>query len=187
MADYTNDIVAVLTKDHRTMEQMFSQLREDATLSDEERRRLVDNVLVELVRHTVAEEMHVFPAMRDLVPDGDAIADKEIEDHAELERLMKRIEDVPMADPQFEPILNELIGGVRDHVRDEERHLFVALRANADPEELRALGSKVTNAKRIAPTRPHPGAPDTPPLNRVVAPGAGLVDRARDAVVAWRR
>ncbi|MBB1246923.1 hemerythrin domain-containing protein, partial [Streptomyces durbertensis] len=31
-------------------------------------------------------------------------------------------------------------------------------------------------------TRPHPGMPDKPPANRLLAPGAGLVDRARDAL-----
>ena len=36
--------------------------------------------------------------------------------------------------------------------------------------------------KAIAPTRPHPSAPDTPPLNKILAPGAGLVDRIRDKI-----
>jgi hypothetical protein len=37
-------------------------------------------------------------------------------------------------------------------------------------------------AKKMAPTRPHPAAPDTPPANKLLAPGAGLVDRLRDAL-----
>ena len=44
------------------------------------------------------------------------------------------------------------------------------------------LGEKVRRAKAMAPTRPHPAAPDTPPANKLLAPGAGLVDRARDFV-----
>ncbi|MCV2457821.1 hemerythrin domain-containing protein, partial [Streptomyces sp. ICN988] len=35
-------------------------------------------------------------------------------------------------------------------------------------------------AKKTAPTRPHPSAPNTPPANKLLAPGAGMVDRARD-------
>ncbi|HEY3260841.1 MAG TPA: hypothetical protein VGJ95_11350 [Pseudonocardiaceae bacterium] len=50
-------------------------------------------------------------------------------------------------------------------------------------DELRDLGPKVENAKKIAPTRPHPLAPDRPPLNRFLAPGTGLLDRMRDAPV----
>ncbi|RNL87623.1 hemerythrin domain-containing protein [Halostreptopolyspora alba] len=187
MAEHKDDVITVLSQDHREVEQLFSRLQEDSAPTGEERRQLTDETIIALVQHMVAEEMYVFPATRELVPDGDAIADKELEDHAEVERLMKRIEDLPVTDPRFEAVLEEMITGVRGHVRDEERHLFVALRANATPEELRSLGGKVANAKRIAPKYPRPNAPDTPPLNKLVAPGAGLVDRARDAVGARRR
>ncbi|MGC4810695.1 hypothetical protein ACLQ29_09235 [Micromonospora sp. DT228] len=40
----------------------------------------------------------------------------------------------------------------------------------------------MTRVKKIGPTRPHPGAPDHPPANRLLAPGIGLVDRIRDAL-----
>jgi hypothetical protein len=39
---------------------------------------------------------------------------------------------------------------------------------------------KVRSAKQHAPTRPHPSAPDTPPANKLLAPGTGMVDRRRD-------
>jgi hypothetical protein len=45
---------------------------------------------------------------------------------------------------------------------------------------LRRLGEQIQAAKDRAPTRPHPSAPDRPPLNKLLAPGAGLVDRIRD-------
>jgi hypothetical protein len=34
----------------------------------------------------------------------------------------------------------------------------------------------------MAPTHPHPSAPDKPPANKLLAPGAALVDRMRDAL-----
>jgi len=40
----------------------------------------------------------------------------------------------------------------------------------------------VQQAKKLAPTRPHPSAPDKPPLNKVLGPPVGLVDRVRDAL-----
>jgi hypothetical protein len=67
-------------------------------------------------------------------------------------------------------------------VQDEEHALFPALAGHADPEDLRRLGEQVQAAKDRAPTRPHPSAPDQPPLNKLLAPGAGLVDRIRDYV-----
>jgi hypothetical protein len=71
---------------------------------------------------------------------------------------------------------------IRSHVTDEEENLFPRLRAACPAEALDTLGDKVRQAKKLAPTRPHPSAPDKPPANKLLAPGAGLVDRLRDAL-----
>ena len=42
------------------------------------------------------------------------------------------------------------------------------------------LQAAIESGKDRAPTRPHPSAPDRPPLNKLLAPGAGPVDRIRD-------
>ena len=36
------------------------------------------------------------------------------------------------------------------------------------------------SAKKLAPTRPHPGAPNAKLFHQVVGPGVGFVDRLRD-------
>jgi hypothetical protein len=35
-------------------------------------------------------------------------------------------------------------------------------------------------AKKLAPTRPHPSAPDEPPMDIVVGVPTGIIDRIRD-------
>jgi hemerythrin superfamily protein len=177
MADRQN-VIEVLTRDHREVEEMFGEL---AQASDGgERRRVADDVTIELVRHSVAEEMHLYPAVRAHVPDGDAIADKELADHAEVERTLKELENADTEDPHFAALTQHLIDEVTRHVQDEENNLFPSLAAHCSPEDLLDLGEQVQSAKQSAPTRPHPSAPDTPPLNKLLAPGAGLVDRIRD-------
>jgi hypothetical protein len=69
---------------------------------------------------------------------------------------------------------------IRQDLRAEEQELFPRLRAYIDAEELHDLGVRIQRGKNAAPTRPHPATPDTPPLNKVVGPGVGLVDRVRD-------
>lgn len=71
---------------------------------------------------------------------------------------------------------------VREHIEDEERNLFPALRAAYSQQELQELGDKVRTTKRSAPTRPHPGAPRDAVSRRVMGPFVGLVDRTRDAL-----
>ncbi len=174
------DVIEVLLRDHREVEEVFREL-EAGTGSPEHRRQLADAVTAELVRHSVAEEEYLYPTVRHVMPGGGALADEEIEEHAEAERLLKRLESTPSTAPEFDGILGELMPAIRSHIAEEESELFPRLREHCTAAELADLGRKVTDAKRIAPTRPHPSAPDTPPLNKALAPGAGLVDRVRDA------
>ncbi|WP_326715769.1 hemerythrin domain-containing protein [Streptomyces sp. NBC_01474] len=77
-----------LTVDHREVDELFIRI-EAQPARDTRRRELVDELTVELVRHSVAEEQYLYPAVREHVDGGDALADKELEDHAEAERLLK--------------------------------------------------------------------------------------------------
>jgi hemerythrin superfamily protein len=175
------DVVDILTADHREVETLFAEL-ESRQGTPEHRRELADVVIAQLVRHAVAEEEYVYPAARKALPDGDQIAEHEISEHSDAERTMKELESVDPSDPRFEELLSHLTSTIRHHVQDEETDLFPRLRAAVAHEELVELAGKVTAAKKTAPTRPHPAAPDHPPANKLLAPGAGLVDRMRDAL-----
>ncbi|RKF27697.1 hemerythrin domain-containing protein [Micromonospora globbae] len=175
------DVVDVLTADHREIEALFVEL-ESRQGTPEHRRQLADVVIAELVRHAVAEEMYVYPAARKALPDGRKVAEHEISEHSDAERTMKDLEGVDPSDPRFDELLGHLTSTIRHHVQDEEGDLFPRLRAAVAREELVELAGKVATAKKAAPTRPHPAAPDHPPANKLLGPGAGLVDRMRDAL-----
>ncbi|MFF8017014.1 hemerythrin domain-containing protein [Streptomyces sp. NPDC007929] len=175
------DVIAELTTDHQEVEELFGKI-EALPSGDEQRKNYADQAVIELVRHSVAEEAYLYPAVREFLPDGDAVADQEIEDHAGAERTMKALEGVDAGDAEFDRLIGELMTEIRSHVRDEEDNLFPRLRSAASEDQLMNLGDKVRQAKKTAPTRPHPSAPDTPPANKLLAPGAGMVDRIRDAL-----
>lgn len=52
------------------------------------------------------------------------------------------------------------------HDHREVEELFLQLQQHATVDALRELGGKVEQAKMVAPTPPHPAAPDIPPLTR---------------------
>lgn len=54
------------------------------------------------------------------------------------------------------------------------------MRARVPHQELVQIAGKVEAAKKIAPTRPHPLAPNNQVFHKLVGPGVGLVDRLRD-------
>ncbi|MFF3327467.1 hemerythrin domain-containing protein [Streptomyces sp. NPDC002889] len=175
------NVIEELMADHREVEQLFSRI-EALPTGDIGLRGLVDEVTIELVRHSVAEEQYLYPAVREHVDGGAELADKEIAEHAEAEKLMKKLEQMRVDDAQFHPTLQKLMDDVNAHIRDEEGQLFPLLHQVCTPDALEDLGDKIRRAKAMAPTRPHPSAPDTPPVNKLLAPGAGLVDRVRDFV-----
>ncbi|MEU1397898.1 hemerythrin domain-containing protein [Micromonospora zamorensis] len=179
--DDDHDVVDILVADHREVEALFVEL-ETGQGTLEHRRQLVDVVIAELVRHSVAEEAYVYPIARKALPDGNEIADREIAEHTDAERTMKELESVDPSDPRFDELLAHLVSTIRDHVREEENELFPRLRAATAREELIEVADKVTAVKEIGPTRPHPGKPHHQPANKLLAPGIGLVDRLRDAL-----
>ncbi|MET9731182.1 hemerythrin domain-containing protein [Streptomyces sp. NPDC006458] len=175
------NVIDELMTDHREVEDLFARI-EALPAGARERKLYADQVTMELVRHSVAEEAYLYPAVRKHLPNGDALADREIEDHAKAERTMKDLESCAADDPKFDVLISGLMTEVRSHLADEEGTLFPGLRAACPPEALDDLGDKVRMAKKAAPTRPHPSAPSTPPANKLLAPGMGLVDRMRDAL-----
>src|SRR3954468_21473424 len=177
------DVIAVLTHDHREVQGFFAELEKTHDGSDPKLRKdLVDKMTIELVRHSVAEEQFLYPAVRRHVPGGDELADREIREHAQVERTLKELEDMQPTDAPFETSVSRLIEEVNAHITEEEQTLFPRLQSACSADELADLGKKVTAVKKIAPTRPHPDAPDTPPGNMVLDPGIGLIDRVRDAL-----
>ncbi|MFD9124043.1 hemerythrin domain-containing protein [Kitasatospora sp. NPDC059571] len=179
MAGHGGDVIKELETDHREVEELFAQIMQ---ATGEHRKSLLDEVTIELVRHSVAEEAYLYPAVREHVSGGDAMADREVEDHAKVERLLKEIEGTDAGDPRLEALAATLVEEVTSHVRDEEHNLFPALRAACSRAELEELGDSVRRAKATAPTRPHPGAPSSPAARKLLAPGLGLIDRVRDYV-----
>ena len=70
-------------------------------------------------------------------------------------------------DERFKAKATVLMENVRHHVSEEEGEMFPSVRKALDAGRLRDLGTQLTEAKRSAPTRPHPHTPDTPPGNVV--------------------
>ncbi|HEU5109352.1 MAG TPA: hemerythrin domain-containing protein, partial [Micromonosporaceae bacterium] len=126
------DVVDVLVSDHRDVTALIGEIW--AVKDPMIRRDLTDTAISELVRHAVAEEMYVYPAMREHLPNGEKAVEHDIEEHAELERAMKRLEDADVSGTEFDDLLRRLETLLADHVRDEESEQFPELRLRVPRE-----------------------------------------------------
>jgi hemerythrin-like domain-containing protein len=182
VTDQQRDVIEVLEQDHREVEQMFAELESlrGASTEDEQSRRkaLTEQVTIELVRHSVAEEVLVYPEVEKKVSAEEA--EHAREEHAEAEETLQRLEKLDADDPAFDDELATLMGEIRHHIDDEEGEMFAHMRQVIEADELRRLGARVEAFKKVAPTRPHPNVPNEP-LPRIAAgPAASLFDRMRD-------
>src|SRR5215210_8787437 len=110
MADEQRDVIEVLEHDHREVEEMFAELETLRGASTEEARQrrkdLTDQVTIELVRHSVAEEVLVYPQVDKKI--GKDEADHARKEHAEAEETLKRLEKLDADDPAFDDELATL-------------------------------------------------------------------------------
>jgi hemerythrin superfamily protein len=171
---------AVLIADHRRTAEWFRAL-EAQGLAPAARRDLMDQAIIELIQHSVAEELYLYPVVREYVPGGGRLADHELENHAEAEKVMKILEALDPQDVAFATELTRLVALFDAHVAYEEGVLFPAFDQACAADFRDAIGEQVLVSKTYGPTRPHPGMPDTPPGNKLLVLGIGLVDRVRDA------
>jgi HAD superfamily hydrolase (TIGR01509 family) len=172
-------LVDRLSEDHTRVEEALSRLPQIGLRGLEQYFCELHEMLV---RHEVAEELIVYPAFRDAVPNGDAIADARIAEQSKAEAKLKAMEKENASTESFRAQLEELKTEVLEHAIAEEREVFPLLRQHLSHDDLVALGDRYEKAIRSAPTHPHPHAPDSPPGNVVLGPVAALMDRMRDAM-----
>jgi hemerythrin-like domain-containing protein len=182
MADEQRDVIEVLEHDHREIEAMFAELESLRGASTEDarsrRKDVTEQVTIELVRHSVAEEVLVYPEVERKVSAEEA--EHAREEHAEAEETLQRLEKLDADDPAFDDELATLMAEIRHHIDDEEGQMFAHMRQVIDADELRKLGGRVEAFKKVAPTHPHPNVPNEPLPRLAAGPAASLFDRMRD-------
>jgi len=132
--------------------------------------------------HAFAEEAVLWPVLRRVLPDGEALTLQVEQEHQEVNELVTKLEQLPVDAPDRPATLRRLVEVLREDVRDEEDALFPRLQEKVPPAQLRRLGVAWEAVRRTAPTRAHPVVARRPPGNTVAAVPLSVVDRLRDGV-----
>ena len=175
------DAIALLKKDHRTVEELFKRYESAGERSHKLKRKIVDQMIAELSIHAAIEEQYFYPAARKaLEQDDECMVLEALEEHHIVKWTLDELGGLSPEAERFDAKVTVLMESVRHHVKEEEHDLFPKVRETMEAAELKRLGATMERAKKHVPTRPHPRTPDTPPGNRVAAPVAMAMDRGRD-------
>jgi Hemerythrin HHE cation binding domain len=183
------DVFEVLKKDHDEVKAMLAQLEEGPTASTGAtaeqlafRKQAVDAMIIEESKHEAAEQEYFWPAVKQLGPDGQRIAEIGLEQETEADPVLADLDKLKADDGEFEGRLTAFISAARTHIAFEEGYAWPLLRVSITAEQAQLLGDQITKAKKFAPTRPHPHVPPQPGAVKSAGPVAGAADRLRDAV-----
>ena len=181
------DAIALLKADHKMVETLFRRFERAGRNARKMKRRLVDQIVRELAVHAAIEEQVFYPTVRSKGGKLEEMILLALEEHHVAKWTLKELEDLPPDAERFEAKVLVLMETIRNHIAEEEREIFPQVRKAFTPAELKAMAQTLIVAKRAAPTRPHPRAPDTPPGNLVAGTMSAVLDMGKDAVQALRR
>ena len=174
--------ISLLEKDHRTVEGIFDQLQKlKGEGSSKKKKELCEMLVKELSIHAAIEEMIFYPTVKKTIGEAKELVLESLEEHNVVKWELDAIQSMKVDDARFQAKIKVLRDAVMHHVEEEEQQLFPMVREAFEASKLNEMGKRLEQAKKIAPTRPHPRAPNEPPGNIIVGMGAGVVDRAMDA------
>ncbi|KAF9350997.1 hypothetical protein BGX26_010884 [Mortierella sp. AD094] len=164
--------------DHRELEDAYNKIL--SSTSEDDKTRWQNQFTWELARHSVGEELVVYPAMEKHLKNGTQMADKDRRDHAAVKEKLYKFQSLKSTDHDFEPTLKDLWRDLALHIKDEEEQDLVALENAMQESESQDLCHSFQRTKKFAPTRSHPSAPDKPPFENVAGLLAAPIDKLRD-------
>jgi len=137
-------------------------LLDDLATSRHDRFPLAHRLIDALAAHTATEQQLVYPALRDIVPGGIAMADQAQSDHQAMRAAMVTLEESHPGDPPFEQALVDLRTELEAHVPVEEGELLPALRQVIGADKMEELGTLYIQIRDSLPTGLQSLAADIP-------------------------
>ena len=157
--------IDLLEAQHREVEDLFSKLErtKDAAKREAIFVELADNLAI----HTMIEERHFYPAVREKGAEDGAF--ETFEDHLTIKRALNALLDLDVEDDAFDEKLDILQAEVEHHVEQEEGDLFPRVMRLFDENELEDIGDAMSaeqseleergNARETVPEQLEKGAP----------------------------
>jgi hypothetical protein len=179
-------VFSVLAADHERILALSNRLTGGSSVPPDwpvKRKAIADQLVMELSRHEVVEEMVFWPAVRERADDGAEMTATALQQERTGKRILNELARTSPGNEEFDTLTHTVAAMLREHISYEQNIVWPKLRLRLSAEDALRLGDALERAKRTAPTRPHPHVPANPRLLKTVAPVAAVLDRARNTVI----
>ena len=162
--------------------------------------RWAHQLIWEIARHAVGEEIVVYPLMEQhLGQQGRELADEDRTQHGIIKQDLYRLEGMEPGTPAYDSLLDQVMQVLREHNNSEEIKDLPRLEPVIGSEKSAEAAASFKKTKKFVPTRwvswivfrhlifwrdvcdrPHPSAPNRPPLETLVGFLAAPIDKLKD-------
>ncbi|KAG9307458.1 hypothetical protein G9A89_017288 [Geosiphon pyriformis] len=175
----SQDVFSQLKEDHQIVRDLYQRYLKES--SDEERQKIANTIIREVSVHSTTEEIVLYPAFEEALPDGKQFADHSRKEHLDIKKNLYDLDGMKVTDSGYKEKLGATMEEFDKHAKEEEEEKFPQFRKAVSEEKLQELGKKWINTRPLVPTRPHPSAPDKPPAETIAGATQAPIDRLRDA------
>jgi hemerythrin superfamily protein len=172
-------VTEFLREQHSQVRSMFAEME---TAKGEARTQLFDCLRAFLAVHETGEEEIVHPAARKTGEKGEKVVEARLAEEDAAKKALSELEKIGPDGDGFDQKLAQFKSAVEDHAEAEEKELFPILESSVDADTRAAMTKKLQTAEKLAPTHPHPHAPESAVGNMVLGPFVAMVDKVRDAI-----
>ncbi|KAF7959339.1 hypothetical protein EAE96_000959 [Botrytis aclada] len=172
-------ITDAILKDHKEIRQYADKIRQ--ATDDDTRARWQNQFTWELARHSIGEELVVYPAFaKHLGMQGQKMADEDRAEHQDVKEALYKLQKLKPSDEDLIPTLDALMKNLNEHIEGEESNDLPALESALNKNESQAIAESFGRTKAFVPSRSHPSAPSKPPFETVVGLLTAPIDHLGD-------
>ena len=144
MKSANNDAIELLKADHEKVKDLFEKFDALSDRSKVNKKKIADQICLELTVHTQVEEEIFYPAIREPLKDDDMM-DEAIVEHASAKDLIAQISEMDPGDELYDAKVKVLSEQIEHHVEEEEGEMFPKVRKTK--VDLEALGEQMAARK----------------------------------------
>jgi hemerythrin-like domain-containing protein len=131
------DAIKLLKDDHKKVKDLFREYEAAGDRAYQTKKRIAEQVFMELEVHSAIEEEIFYPAVREKAgKEGKELVAEGYEEHHVVETLMQELKALDPEDEAYDAKFKVLTENVEHHIEEEEQEMM--------PEAEDALGERVT-------------------------------------------
>jgi len=174
----------LIITDHNLVKSIYEKFKNCSEKKEAEEWR--NQLMYEIARHSIAEELILYPLFRDKIPNGEKFFQDCVKDQHTIKEHLYDAQNMDASSSEYRSKIDETMKILFKHIDEEENEILPALRKNVPEDQLITSGIQFLRRKFIAPTKPHTMIPEDPPtLNGILGLLIAPIDKFKELFTSY--